>query len=209
MPKSRKSKRRNSAAGASNQGSVTQPAPAKNSFKSVFYAVVLGVAVIGGVSIWQIQTCEAAFLNVVAAQKGPLEGIQTRPNLGRGHLNPGQSYRYPDRFPTSGPHAPVWTEPGVYNYSPPAIQLVHALEHGNIVIYHDQLADDDLGTLKVWANLYGGRWSGLVVARRPGMGQEVVLTAWRKIMRMKTFDAGAAAVFVDKYRGRGPEHPVR
>ena len=35
------------------------------------------------------------------------------------------------------------------------------------------------------------------------------MTAWRKRLRLKTFDASAAAAFIDAYRGRGPENPVR
>ncbi len=97
----------------------------------------------------------------------------------------------------------------MYTVSQPDVQLVHALEHGNIVIYYDQLAKDDLSTLESWAGLYTGQWSGVVVAPRPGLGGEIVLTAWRKILRQKTFDTASAAMFVDTYRGRGPEHPVR
>ena len=36
-----------------------------------------------------------------------------------------------------------------------------------------------------------------------------VLTAWTKTLRLSSFDAALAAAFVDAYRGRGPEHPVR
>ena len=48
-----------------------------------------------------------------------------------------------------------------------------------------------------------------MVAPRPGLGEAVVLTAWNKILRLDAFDADAAAAFIDRFRGRGPEHPVR
>jgi hypothetical protein len=43
----------------------------------------------------------------------------------------------------------------------------------------------------------------------PGIGQQIILTAWTKELRLEEFDAAAAAAFIDRFRGRGPEHPVR
>jgi hypothetical protein len=83
------------------------------------------------------------------------------------------------------------------------------LEHGNIVIYYDTPEPEALATLKDWAGLYTGTWDGVVVAPMDGLGGDLVLTAWTKTLRLRSFDAGLAAAFVDAYRGRGPEHPVR
>jgi len=203
MPKTKTSRRKKTSGGESS------PPTSRSRYKAATYSILLGIGVFAGFSVWQAQTCEAAFLNLVEAHKGSLERVRTMPDLGRSHLVRGQSFRYPNTFPTSGPHSPVWTKPGVYSELPPDVELVHALEHGNIVIYYDQLPEDDFDMLESWAGLYQGQWSGIVVTRRPGLGSEVVLTAWTKLFRQKTFDASAAAVFIDKYRGRGPEHRVR
>ena len=88
-------------------------------------------------------------------------------------------------------------------------QLVHALEHGNVVIYYDTPGPEVLAILKDWAGLYTGTWDGVVVAPMDGLGGDLVLTAWTKTLRLRSFDAGLAAAFVDAHRGRGPEHPVR
>jgi len=45
--------------------------------------------------------------------------------------------------------------------------------------------------------------------REGGLGQRLILTAWGEILRLDHFDPAVAAAFVDKYRGRGPENPVR
>jgi hypothetical protein len=156
-----------------------------------------------------MQSCEAAFLHLANAHKGTLDRVRTTPDFGRGHLRRGQSYQYRHPFPTSGPHSPVWTDPGVYEHPQRSVELVHALEHGNIVIYYDRPAPVDLEKLKSWAGIYTGPWSGVIVTKKAGLNRELVLTAWRKILRLKAFDAGVAAAFVDAYRGRGPEHPVR
>ena len=113
------------------------------------------------------------------------------------------------QFPTSGRHDPVPTAPGVYRAPQRPAQLVHALEHGNVVIYYDTPGPEALATLKDWAGLYGGQWDGVVVAPMDGLVGDLVITAWTKTRRLRSFDAALAAAFIDAYRGRGPEHPVR
>ena len=44
---------------------------------------------------------------------------------------------------------------------------------------------------------------------KQGLGQTIELTAWTKLLRLETWDAALAAAFIDAYRGRGPENPVR
>jgi len=209
MSKANRAKRKKNNAGAGQKAADERDTAPMSPYKAAFYAVLLSGVIFGGWSIWQAQSTEAAFLNIANAHKSDLGRVQHMKNLGRGHLTPGQGFTYPDRFPTSGPHAPVWTTPGMYTNFQPDVMLVHALEHGNIVIYYDRIADDDFKVLEEWAGLYSNQWSGIVVMKRPGLGDEVVLTAWTKMLRLKTFDAGPAAAFVDAYRGRGPEHPVR
>jgi hypothetical protein len=88
-------------------------------------------------------------------------------------------------------------------------QLVHALEHGNVVIDYGEPAPEGMERLERWAALYDGQWSGLVVTPAVGLGEAAVLTAWTERRELDSFDPAAAAAFIDAYRGRGPEHPVR
>jgi hypothetical protein len=44
---------------------------------------------------------------------------------------------------------------------------------------------------------------------RPGLDDAIVLTAWRRRLRLSQFDRSAAAAFIDAFRGRGPERQVR
>ncbi len=53
------------------------------------------------------------------------------------------------------------------------------------------------------------RWAGIVVTPKSGLGETVVLTAWTRVLRLKPFEPEAAAAFIDAFRGRGPERPVR
>ena len=128
---------------------------------------------------------------------------------GQRHLNYGESFSYSHAYPTSGPHAPQPTPPGYYTEVQPPVGLVHAVEHGSIVIYYGEPTPETVARLKDWTGLYRGVWDGVVATPRPGLGQGVMMTAWRKRLQPKTFDAKSAAAFIDAFRGRGPENPVR
>ncbi len=169
------------------------------------------VALLAGAGLywWFSGGAERSFLALAERGKDALSRVETVPSGGTGHFEPGQPYYYSDAFPTSGPHDPGWTEPGFYDEPRSPTRLVHALEHGNIVIYYQKPAPEVLETLKRWAGIYDGQWAGIVVTPGPGLGGTIVLTAWTKVLRLKPFEPEAAAAFIDAFRGRGPERRVR
>lgn len=99
--------------------------------------------------------------------------------------------------------------PSYYDRPQLSGNLVHALEHGNVVIYYDRPSSEVLQRLESWANRFQDHWAGLIVTPMPGIGEQIILTAWTKELRLAKFDAPSAAAFIDRFRGRGPEHPVR
>lgn len=165
------------------------------------------VALVGG--LWWLSSArQGEFMTLADAGRDALrERVVSERSAGRDHVSGPVDYDH--RFPTSGPHNPTWVEPGVYAQRQPKAELVHALEHGNIVIYHDEPGDAVMERLRSWAALYDNQWSGIVVVPAPGLGESVVLTAWTQRLRLETFEPAAAAAFIDAYRGRGPENPVR
>ena len=211
MPKS-KAKRRKKA-GARRESDIAWGGKASTGDRRInvgLGAVVLALTVAGGAYWFLSAESERAFQAVADQGRVQLADLVTSdPDRGRGHGQHGASYYYDGQFPTSGRHDPVPTAPGVYRLPQRPGQLVHALEHGNVVIYYDQPGDEVLATLKDWAGLYEGTWDGVVLTPLDGLGREVVLTAWTKTLRLKDFDASLAAAFIDRYRGRGPENPVR
>ena len=214
MPRSKtKRKKKPGATGAKGAGGIPWGGKASQSSRWVNLALGLVVllAVAGGGAYWFLSAqSERAFQALADQGRDRLAAAVTSdPNRGRGHGSRGAVYHYDRTFPTSGRHDPVWTAPGVYRAPQRPGQLVHALEHGNVVIYYDAPDPGVLDTLKDWAGLYGGQWDGLVVVPMDGLGSDLVLTAWTKRLRLSSFDAALAAAFVDAYRGRGPEHPVR
>ncbi|PSR12533.1 hypothetical protein C8255_26510 [filamentous cyanobacterium CCP3] len=169
---------------------------------------VLMVAVIG--TLWYRNRPEqVAFEPDTTIGETALVSVQTFPDQGRAHVEPGEPVDYDSDFPTSGPHDPTPVMPGVYTDVQRPEQLVHSLEHGNIVIYYDQPEAETKKALVSWAEQFSGPWEGIVVVPKAGLGQEIVLTAWTKKLVMPEFDPQTAATFIDQYRGRGPENPVR
>ena len=186
--------------------------PSGSASRRLNVILVIAVAVVLAVAAywwWSSQQGEARFLALVPAGQAALAKVETLPDLGRTHLAPGQAHTYATPFPTSGPHVTTWTRTGFHSDTQAPTLVVHALEHGNIVIYYDSPGADVIADLKAWASLYDGQWDGVVVIPSPGLGQGIVMTAWRKVLRLDPFDPAAAAAFIDTFRGRGPEHPVR
>jgi len=211
MPKSKsRSKKRGRTAG---KGDIPWggPYPTRKRRRDIAIVAVLLVVIGGGGGFawWQSQRAESRFLTLAAEGQSALARVRTMASAGGGHLSPGQTHVYESRIPTSGIHDQRWITPGLYERPQRPTQLVHALEHGNIVIYYERPAADVLQTLDAWADLYDGQWDGVVVTPMSGLGETVVLTAWHKRLDLSPFDPAAAAAFIDAYRGRGPEHPVR
>jgi hypothetical protein len=110
-----------------------------------------------------------------------------------------------------GAHYSGWVTPGFFGANQTPERLVHSLEHGHTVIYYDQskLATADVDVLKALARQFKGDWDGVVVVPRKDANHAVILTAWEHALRLTEFDKAKIEQFVDVFRGRGPENPVR
>ncbi len=172
-------------------------------------SALAAAAIAAAIGWWLSNQAERDFLDLALKGQGALKQIEAVPSAGGGHLGAGETWVYDSPFPTSGRHHRSWTDAGFYRDRQMATQLVHAIEHGNIVIYYDKPGPEVVETLKDWTGLYSSQWSGVVATPMAGLGAAVVLTAWAKRLRMTEFKPAAAAAFIDAYRGRGPEHPVR
>lgn len=177
--------------------------------KYAFYAVA-ALALVGAVyGIFSGQQDANAFTLLAEEGRPSLTKVKTYPDEGRTHVPPGTRISYGTNPPTSGSHFPTWVDPGFYDTAKGRSNLVHSLEHGMIVIFYNSPGEEDLKKLRAWTDLFNGPWSGIVAVRRAGLGEKLIITAWRRILRQDRLDAPAAAAFIDAYRGRGPENPVR
>ena len=206
MAKSRKRTKKSKSAKINWGG---QAAPGTQRINIILGAITLAVLLGGAAYWWMGRSAHSEFLALAAEGRAAMARVESFPSDGRTHLRRGQGYSYSSATPTSGPHDPVPTDPGVYRTPQPPTQLVHALEHGLIVFYYDRPSPAVMAQLEEWAALYSGAWDGIVVTPLPGIGDGIIATAWQKKLNLMPFDAAAAAAFVDAYRGRGPENPVR
>ena len=195
---------------AAGEGGATAAAARR---KSLPWRPILGagaVVIVAALAWWWDTRQAAKNFEALAARGAPiLERIETMRDEGGGHLPQGQGIPYQSDPPTSGPHWPTPTEAGFYADRQWPEALVHALEHGNIVIYYDAPGEESLTTIRGWTGLYRGVWDGVVATPKPGLATEIILTAWRRVLRLDPFDSAGAAAFIDRFRGRGPENAVR
>jgi hypothetical protein len=120
-----------------------------------------------------------------------------------GHLPEGVPYDYGTPFPTSGPHSLHHTMPGFYTEPQPPTELVHALEHGIVVIYYDQPGEEVLEVLRTWTRDHSGEMDGIAAVPAPGIGEQIVLTAWERRLILPRYDYDKAVAFIVALRGRG------
>ena len=148
--------------------------------------------------------------NALARQGRPqLARVETEADRGNTHVRSGTPVAESEPFPLSGPHWPKATPAGFYLEPQPKGELIHALEHGQVVVYYDAAGFKGLSVLKRWTQQFAGPWSGLIAVPHKGLADDVVLTAWRHRLRLDAFDETALAAFMDAHMGRGPENPVR
>ena len=135
----------------------------------------------------------------------------------REHLqDPNQKVNYPQNPPTSGRHFAVPAEDGLYNGAPPPdTALVHALEHGRVIIWAKPSLPVD--ARKQIRALFEQDNYQMIVVRRANMPYAVAATAWNhdptpngtgRLMGCPKWDDGvidALRAFRDQHRSNGPE----
>lgn len=140
--------------------------------------------------------------NERAGAGGQIEGVQTFPNLERGHtLEP---VAYAQTPPAGGRHHPTWQNCGVYTQPVPNENAVHSLEHGVIwITYQPDLDAAELQTLQDLTRQSGYR----LLSPYPGLPSPIVLSAWGYQLQVESTDDPRILDFIEAYEQnpRGPE----
>lgn len=136
--------------------------------------------------------------------------IETFEEGGRTHIDVGATHEpYDSDPPTSGPHYGTPAEPGFYPSPLEPEQVVHNLEHGQIVIWYrtgaPQEAVDEIETYI--DNQTGLQSQALVAVPYDGVDDSFtyVLTAWGAAQSCARVSQGAIDDFRGRFQGRGPE----
>ncbi|MGH9189498.1 MAG: DUF3105 domain-containing protein [Acidimicrobiales bacterium] len=106
--------------------------------------------------------------------------------------------------PSGGDHSPVAARAGIYDSgdAPPDGQLVHALEHGYVILWHRTVDGKDLAVLRDVTRRHAR--DVLFVPRRK-MPVPVAATAWHQRLLCSEPDPAALEQFVTAYANQGPE----
>ena len=141
--------------------------------------------------------------------------VTTQESEGTQHVDRGTELTYEHMPPTSGPHYADWATGGYYDdeTAPPLGEVVHALEHGAIVVYYDPdgIDPDVRESFRQYGNRYTDDFMSFLAVPTPveDPAATYVLTAWTKRLDMDEYDEETMRQFMAEYIGRGPEQQVR
>lgn len=165
-------------------------------------ACAVGVVVVGGAG-WKVKTVLSERAAVNAMTSGSCN-FDRRSDPGAVNQH-GVSPTFKINPPSGGIHDPSAAAPGVYSEAslPPAGQIVHALEHGDIAVwYRPRLGETDLERLRTLA----GREPDVLLLPKASLPRAVAVLAWHKRLLCDALEPGVVAKFVDRYADEGPEN---
>lgn len=107
--------------------------------------------------------------------------------------------------PAGGPHLAQAANPGFYRPGdvPPDGQLVHAQEHGFVILwYRPDLPEDKVTQLERLSDQFGRE---LLLVPRDSLQGEVAVTAWHRRLLCQELVPEKVALFARSYVDQGPE----
>lgn len=132
---------------------------------------------------------------------------RTDDDAGAGRNHVAGDIRYEVDPPSGGDHNPAAASAGIFTLEskPPDAQIVHALEHGYVTIWHrPDLDSRSLDDLRAVTNRY--QRDVLLVPRESlPPTTPVAATAWHRRLICSEVDSEPLEKFVSEYRNKGPE----
>lgn len=155
--------------------------------------------------------------NLAAAAKAAGCELKSYPGKSRDHTGDlSAKIKYDSNPPTEGRHYAVPADDGAYESSPDVKKLVHALEHGRIIIWFKKsLRAQDRADLK--ALFDEDTYQMILTPNTTNMPYQVAASAWNgdpqplgtgRLLGCPKFTPGvfdAIRAFKDEHRGNGPE----
>jgi hypothetical protein len=159
-------------------------------------------------------------LGVSLADAG-CKDVETFDDQGQQHIAVGEPHApYNSSPPTSGPHYETPAQPNFYPAELPTEQVVHNLEHGQIVIwYSPDLPDEDTADIEDYVERENDKAARKTDPRTgrdqlepliavPFTGIEdgsYAMTSWTNLQTCDTFSSAAVDEFRVKFQSLGPE----
>lgn len=105
--------------------------------------------------------------------------------------------------PAGGEHLPAAAPPGAYRDAPPDGSVVHAMEHGYVVLWYRPDVDEEVQ--KIIVSLGEEFRRELLIVPRASLKVPVAMTAWRQRLLCEGPDEDQLAEFVRTHLDKGPE----
>lgn len=170
----------------------------RNRLRARTFGIIAIMGVLAGLIILAIFIIS----NQQAGADEPIEGVQSFPNLERGHTT--QPVTYAQNPPAGGPHNPAWQNCGVYTQPIANENGVHSLEHGVVwITYQPDLPAAEVQKLQALTRQSGYR----LLSPYPGLPGPIVLSAWGYQLQLEQADDPRLTDFIQKYEQnpQGPE----
>lgn len=136
------------------------------------------------------------------------------PLLAATHVTECSDITWNSNPPTSGSHYPIWPAYTTYDQPVPHGYLVHALEHGGVVIGYN-CSDDcsaDVARLQAFLDARPADPScappvhaRIIVAPDPDLDVRFAAASWGFALTADCFDLGALGSFIDAHYAMAPE----
>lgn len=172
--------------------------------------VVVAIIVLSG-SKTTTTTANSTDSQGIAISPDPNAKVDSFATQGNAHIAVGASHViYNSDPPTSGPHYATPAQWGIYDKPLADEYLIHNLEHGGIVIQYvcNGNCSDVINQLSVYARRYDrGVFTGILLAPRNSLPNDakIAVTAWQKLLLMKSLDTKRLDEFIAAYFNKGPE----
>ena len=126
---------------------------------------------------------------------------------GQDHLVGNQTASYTVLPPYGEEHSPIPLNCGVYSSTPLFEMVVHAMEHGAVVLWYSPsaLSADDIAALTEIAAEYYNDNKYIIQAPYGGLGAPLMLVAWGVRLPMTEVDEDLIDQFFDEFYDEAPE----
>ena len=133
-----------------------------------------------------------------------LADLETFPDMGSGHLAQGEAPPAYNSSPaTSGEHSAASAQCGIYTSEIPDSSQLHSLEHGTVAIHYEPGLDpSEIRALQDFAR---SKSSHILLAPRAGLTDPVVVTSWRRMLRLDSADINTLDIYYNQFAFSGPE----
>jgi hypothetical protein len=135
-------------------------------------------------------------------------------DAGREHIAVGAKVSYKEPIPTSGTHSVQPASWGISETELPDESIVHSMEHGGVVVSYKSGIDP--ATKNQLTALFEQPYSNkdfrptkAIVMPRDSQSAPIVLSSWKRLQELKSYDENAVIEYYTRNIGNSPEPNAR